>query len=117
MGRPRKDDQPSVPPLRIGRQRTLPHGGTYRVRAYAPTPGAANGRVSWRYPDTGKQTSSVPREGQSLDDLFDFIEKALDQRVALGPTRDEEGQSTRRDIGALGLLYLDWLTTLGGCWS
>lgn len=112
MPRPRKDGKPSASPERIGRARPTHSGGTWRVRAYGPTTGAPHGRVVWRRPDTGRQTSSVPQDGQLLDDLFEQVERALDKQLAVGPTRDHDGQPVRRDIRALGDLYLGWLESL-----
>lgn len=116
MGRPRKDGRPSAAPQRIGRPRASATGGRpWRVRAYAPTAGAPFGRVVFRDPTSGRPTSRVPVDGQDLDELFESVERALDQQVALSPaTTAPDGTAVvRRDIRALGELYLTRLATLG----
>jgi hypothetical protein len=83
---------------------------------HAATAGAPYGRVVFLHPDTGKPTSGVPEEGQTLDAKFDQIEKWLDQNVAIGAHVADDsrpGTRTRRDINALGDLHLDWLTAKG----
>lgn len=110
MGRPRKDGSKAVAPQRVGKARPTAAGGTWRVRAYGPTAGAMYGRVVYRRPETGKQTSSVPKADQTLDELFDQVERALDKQVAMAgrPTG-----ATRKDIAALGELYLASLRSKG----
>ncbi|GAA1970990.1 hypothetical protein GCM10009798_34710 [Nocardioides panacihumi] len=109
MGRPRSDGAKSVPPVRIGKPRPSTSGRAWRVRAYAPTPGAPNGRVSYRNPETGKQTNQVPAAGETLDTLFDNVERALDQRLALAPTKDDDGAIVVRNLTNLGEIYLQSL--------
>lgn len=115
MPRPRKDGKASVQPERIGKKRPTGNGNrTWQVRAYAPTPGAPHGRVVYRRPGTTTQTSSVPVEGQTLDELFDVVERALDQGVALGTPLAAAAEGApavpaRRDMRALGALYLHHL--------
>jgi hypothetical protein len=116
MARPRKDGKPAARAVRSGRERLTESGKRWRVRAYEPTAGAPYGRVVFIHPDTGKPTSSVPEEGQTLDEKFDQIEKWLDQNVAIGTHVEEDGQPStrkRRDMNALGDLYIDWLTSKG----
>ncbi len=103
MSRPRNDGRTAAAPLRAGKPRPTASGGTWRVRAYSPTPTEPNGRVTYRRPETGTPTSARPEPGQSLDTLFDQIERALDQSVATGPDKD-------RSIITLGGIYLDYLT-------
>jgi hypothetical protein len=79
MARPRKDGKRSATAARVGKPRPTGTGGTWQVRAYKPTPGAPHGRVSYRHPETGKQTSAVPTTDETIDDVFDYIEKSLDQ--------------------------------------
>jgi hypothetical protein len=115
MARPRKDGKRSATAARVGKPRPTGTGGTWQVRAYKPTPGAPHGRVSYRHPETGKQTSAVPTTDETIDDVFDYIEKSLDQGVALGThAAPAAGASepTRRDLKALGELYLEWLEML-----
>jgi hypothetical protein len=72
--------------------------------------------VVFIHPDTGKPTSSVPEEGQILDEKFDQIERWLDQNVAIGAHVEDDaepGTRKRRDMSALGDLYLDWLAGKG----
>lgn len=114
MARARTDGKRSATAVRVGKPRPTATGGTWRVRAYKPTSGAEYGRVVWRRPDTGRPTSAVPAQGQSLDEVFDQIEKALDGQVAIGTTTSATAESapTRRDIRALGDLYIAWLELL-----
>jgi hypothetical protein len=115
MARPRKDGKRSATAARVGKPRPTGTGGTWQVRAYKPTPGAPHGRVSYRHPETGKQTSAVPTTDETIDDVFDYIEKSLDQGIALGThAAPAAGASepTRRDLKALGELYLEWLEML-----
>ena len=116
MARPRKDGKPAARAVRTGRERRTQSGKTWRVRAYAPTSGAPYGRVIFTHPATGKPTSSVPEDGQTLDEKFDQVEKWLDQNVAIGTHVEDDAQPgtrKRRDINALGDLYLDWLAKKG----
>ena len=87
MARPRKDGKPAARAVRTGRERRTESGRSWRIRAYAATAGAPYGRVVFIHPDTGKPTSGVPEEGQTLDEKFDQIERWLDQNVAIGPHR------------------------------
>jgi hypothetical protein len=109
MARPRKDGKPAVPALRVGRERISASGKKWRVRSYTATDGAPYGRVVYLVPTTGKPTSAVPKLGQTLDEVFDQVERALTQNVALGTTVDADGKPDpgRRDIGALSQMYLD----------
>ncbi len=110
MARPRKDGLPSAQPTRIGKPRPTSTGSTYKVRAYGPTATNPHGRVSYRNPETDRPTSAVPAEGQSLDDLFDQIEGALDQNVALGATtKAASGETVVRNIRNLADLYIQQL--------
>lgn len=114
MGRPRKDGKKSKPPVRIGKARATGNGSrTWSVRAHGPTPTAPYGRVVYRNPTTGKQTTAVPGDDQTLDDMFDQIERALDQKVIVGRSTGEDGQAVIRNVKALLGLYLNWLTSLG----
>jgi hypothetical protein len=114
MGRPRKDDIRSASPVRIGKQRQTAGGTQWRVRAYGPTPGAPRGRVTFRKPD-GKTTSRIPKI-LDLEALFEKIEDDLDQgRDVDAGSSDPAGapaaeEPTLRDINALGVRYLAWLT-------
>lgn len=114
MARPRNDGKRSATASRIGKPRPTGTGRTWQVRAYKPTDGAPHGRVVYRRPGSDKPTSAVPADGQTVDELFDQIEKALDQQVAIGSTvsSSEGGSSTRRDMSALGDLYIAWLEKL-----
>ena len=116
MARPRKDGKPAARAVRTGRERRTEAGKPWRVRAYAPTSGAPYGRVVFIHPDTGKPTSSVPEDSQTLEEKLDQVEKWLDQNVAIGthvPDDAQPGTRKRRDINALGDLYLDWLVRKG----
>ena len=112
MGRPRKDGKKAASAVRIGRERPTGAGRTWRVRAYEPTETNPHGRVVYRNPQTGRATSAVPEDGQTLDEVFEQVEKALDQQVAMSVTRDETGQSVVRNVRALGDVYLDSLRRL-----
>jgi len=115
MARPRKDGKPPARALRTGRERTSASGKKWRVRSYASTDGAPHGRVVYLRPTTGKPTSAVPELGQTLDELFDQVERALTLKVAMGSTVDGDGQPEpgRRDIHALSKMYLDYLRLKG----
>jgi hypothetical protein len=116
MARPRKDGKPAEPAVRTGRLRQTPTGRRWRVSAYAPTPGAPFGRVVYIRPGTSKPTSGVPVNGQTLDEKFEEIEGWLDQEAARGtqPADDAQpGTRPRRDLNALGDLYLDSLAAKG----
>ena len=113
MGRPRKDGSRSKSPVRIGRARpTGNRNRTWSVRAYGPTPTAPHGRVAYRDPLTGRQTTAVPAVDETVDELFDRIERSLDQKVATGTTRTGDGTVVVRDIASLLELYIDWLESL-----
>ena len=117
MPRPRADGRPARSAVRTGKERTNASGRKWRTRIYAPTDGAPNGRVVYLSPDTGKLTSKVPGTDETLDSVFDQIEKWLDQGVALGRTATGDVSpvtgSGRRDMAALGALYLQDLTEKG----
>jgi len=100
MPRPRKDGAPAARAIRIGVERTSGAGKKWRVRSYAPTDSAPYGRVVYVKPTTGRPTSAVPTEGQTLDELFDQVESALTQKVAMGTTVDGDGKPDpgRRDV-------------------
>lgn len=106
MGRRRADGSPSSAAVRSGKSRPTASGRAWRVRAYGPSSDFPRGRVTYRRPETGRPTQASPQTGQTLDALFDQIERALDQSVATGPGRD-------RTMRALGSLYLDRLEALG----
>jgi integrase len=108
MARPRKDGQPTRTAFRTGKPRTTANGKAWRVRAYQPTTGAPHGRVIYWRPDGDMPTSSVPEVGETLDELFERIERALDVHVSPPHERIAPG-TARRDIKALGELYLEWL--------
>lgn len=112
MPRPRKDGRPAQPALRVGKERVTDGGRTWRLRAYGPTPENPHGRVVRLVPGTGRPTSNVPVDGQSLDDLFDQTERWLDQSVSLDACPSTTG-SGRRDINALADLYLAELAAKG----
>jgi hypothetical protein len=59
---------------------------------------------------TGRLTSAAPKDGQALDELFDQVESALTQKVAMGTTFDGDGEPDpgRRDVRALSEMYLDY---------
>jgi hypothetical protein len=115
MPRPRKDGKPAARATRIGVERTSGAGKKWRVRSYAPTDGTLYGRVVYLSQTTGKSTSKVPEDGQTLDTVFDQVERALTQRVAMGTGTDGNGQpdACRRDICALSEMYLDYLRSKG----
>ena len=73
--------------------------------------GAPHGRVVYLSPATGKPTSFVPPAEETLDELFDRVERFLDQKVAMGTPVDKNGQPApfRRDINQLSKMYLDYL--------
>jgi hypothetical protein len=87
---------------RRGRKRGTGRG--WSVRAYRKADGYVSDRVAFRYTDTGRPTMRTPVEGQTLDALFDLIERSLDLRVAVGTQRSE------RDLNALAERYYSWLT-------
>jgi hypothetical protein len=69
-------------------------------------------------PATGKPTSAVPAESETLDELFDRIERWLDLWVVIGPRASgtaapNSGSTGARDVRALTVLYLDWLKLRG----
>jgi integrase len=112
MVRPRKDGRAPVRAIRIGAARTSASGRTWRVRSYGPTPTSPRGRVVYINPATCRLTSNVPPLGVSLDEMFDQVERHLDQKVALGTVVDEGGRvdpGRRRDLNALSQMYLDYL--------
>jgi len=115
MPRPRKDGKPAARAVRIGMERTSSAGKKSRVRSYGPTFGAPHGRVAWTMPSTGKPTSAVPKVGETLDELFDQVERALTQKVAMGTTVGGDGKPDpgRRDLRALSEMYLDYLDAKG----
>lgn len=61
----------------------------------------------FRDTDTDRWATRTPAKGQSLDELFDFIERSLDLRVAVGVQR------LTRDLNALAERYFAWLTING----
>lgn len=79
----------------------------WRVRAYSPGPGFPRGRVVFKDAETGKLVTRTPDDGQDLEQLFDLVERALGQNVALART------SGTRDLTALSDRYLDWLRGQG----
>jgi hypothetical protein len=97
MARPRKDGKPAARAVRSGRERQTESGKRWRVRAYEPTAGAPYVRVVFIHPDTGKPTSGVPEDGQSLDEKFDQIEKWL----AAGHPQALRHQRPRRPLPRL----------------
>ena len=115
MARTRKDGKRSATAARVGKPRPTGTGGIWQVRAYKPTPTSPHGRVVYLHPQTGRKTSAVPTADETIDEVFDQIEKSLDQNVAIGthtPTTTGTGPAVRRDLDALGQLYIDWLVTL-----
>jgi hypothetical protein len=115
MPRPRKDGKPAARAIRIGVERTSGAGKKWRVRSYAPTDGAPYGRVVYVSPTTGKPTSKVPEDGQTLDTVFDQVERALTQKVAMGTGTNGNGKPDvcRRDLRAVSEMYLDYLRSKG----
>jgi hypothetical protein len=116
MARPRRDGKPAARAVRTGRERRTESGRLWRVRAYAKTSGAPYGRVVFTHPAIGKPTSSVPEDGQTLDEKFDQVEKWLDQNVAIGShvaDDSQPGTRKRRDMNARCDLYLDFLAAPG----
>jgi integrase len=112
MARPRKDGRAPAGAIRIGTARTSASGRTWRVRSYGPTPTAPRGRVVYINPATARLTSNAPPAGASLDDMFDQVERHLDQNVAMGTPVGEGGRvdpGRRRDLNALSQMYLDYL--------
>ena len=99
MARPRKDGKPPAKPLRIGAPRPTLAGGVWRVAAYAPTPGAPHGRVAYRNPETGRPTSAVPVEGQTLDDANPSVQDS---------GSDRNYSRTQQTIDLAALLNLEW---------
>ena len=78
----------------------------WRVRAYSP--GLAShedGRL--QRAETGRLATRTPDDGQTLEQLFDLVERALGQNVALTRT------SNARDLNALSDRYLEWLRGQG----
>lgn len=110
MPRPRKDGRPASRAIRIGRWRTTESGKRWAVRAYAPTPENPHGRVTFIRPGKARPTSAVPVQGETLDALFERIETALNRQVALAGDRPSPG-TQRRDLEALGVLYVEWLNS------
>ena len=115
MPRPRKDGKLAARAIRIGVEPTSGAGKKWRVRSYAPTDGAPYGRVVYLSPTTGEPTSKVPEDGQTLDTVFDQVERALTQKVAMGTGTDGNGKPDvcRRDLRALSEMYLDYLRSKG----
>jgi hypothetical protein len=75
----------------------------WRVRAYSPGPGFPRGRVVFKDAETGKLATRTPDDGQTLEQLFDLVERALSQNVALARNVGS------RDLTALADRYLEWL--------
>jgi integrase len=93
---------------RRGRERINPDSGRrWRVSVLE----GKRPRVVYLDPETGKRTSRSPAPGQSLDDLFDQVEKALDARVVL--SQKDPTTSGVRDMRALAARYIQWLETQG----
>jgi hypothetical protein len=79
----------------------------WRVRAYSPGPGFPRGRVVFKDAETGKLATRTPDDGHTLEELFDLVERALGQNVALARTPGA------RDLTALADRYLEWLRGQG----
>jgi len=77
-----------------------------------------------RHPDRSSRSSGVPGPvhgpadhddpggRRDLDEVFDRIERFLDQKVAVGTTKSDDGAVIVRDMTSLASLYLDWLEGL-----
>ena len=80
----------------------------WRVAAYRASAEHPNGRVRFKLVETGQWTWRLPDAdaGETLDQLFDRIETALDTQVALGA-----GNS--RTMRLLAARYQEWLKALG----
>lgn len=116
MARPRKDGRPCARPIRIGTERTSAAGKKRRARSYGPTVTAPHGRVVYITSATERWTSKVPEAGRTLDQVFDEVERYLNQGVAMVTPTGDDGMpdaSQRRDINALATLYLAYLTKRG----
>ena len=94
--------------VRRGKSRLSPATGRrYRATLYL----APRARVSYVDPETrSRRMLSVPR-GDDADAFFERIEAALDAHVALADT--DPKTNIRRDMRALGLLYIEWLENQG----
>lgn len=122
MGRARTDGKPSATAVRIGKKRPWLEGlAGLPVRAYGPTPTSPHGRVVYTDPETGKKTSQSPdrKRGQTLDELFESIERHIDLRVAVSARVQPSTATpaapagTTRDIRALGQRYIAHLKESG----
>jgi hypothetical protein len=87
MARPRKDGKPCARPIRIGAERTSVAGKRWRAESYGPTVTAPHGRVVYIKAGTKLWTSKVPEAGRTLDQVFDEVERYLNQGVAMGRPR------------------------------
>jgi hypothetical protein len=83
----------------------------WRVRAYSPGPGFPRGRVVFKDAETGKLATRTPDDGQTLEQLFDLVERALGQNVTLART------SNARDLTALLDAALDALIAAYNGWN
>lgn len=82
--------------LRPGGQRP------WRVTAYVPDATYPYGRVRFKLP-SGAWTQRVPRPGQTVDDVFEEVEKGL------GDVNLTHKAPVRRDIDALADRYDEWM--------
>lgn len=122
MGRKRLDDKPASTAVRIGKTRPWLEGArSHAIRAYGPTPSCPTGRVVFPDLETGKKSSARPdrKANQTLDELFDSIERHLDLKVVVSMNVPPETATvdapagTRRDIRALGERYIAHLKACG----
>lgn len=90
---------------RVGKARP---GGQrpWRVTAYAPTDAHPYGRVRYKDPDSGVWAFRHPERDQTLDALFEKIERAFDAQVAVG-------RGGGRTMQALASRYFGWLQSEG----
>ena len=110
MPRPRKDGQPPRPAKFVGKRRTTAGGKGWNVRAYESTP--TNGaRIDYIPPGEERKTSRKVKDHEDLFDLFRQFERMADRQIA--PPRETTRDGVRRDMTALGRLYLDHLRALG----
>ncbi len=91
--------------LRVGKDRP---GGQrpWHVTAYAPTDDHPFGRVRYKDPDTGTWVFRHPEPEQTLDALFERIERAFDGQVAVG-------RGGGRTMNILASRYMGWLQSEG----
>jgi hypothetical protein len=110
MARPRKDAKPAARAVRSGRERQTESGKRWRVRAYESTAGAPFVRVVFIHPDTGKPTSGVPEEARPSTRSSTRSRSGSTRTSRSARMSRTTGSRKRRNMDALGDLYLDWLT-------